>query len=95
MTTTVCRVSGSSRHLAPWYLALDPLVCVGRPLVLRRRVLVWWLCAGFGCSVGLTFPLGGSFVGVLLFCFQCRTAHAAMHGWSRVSLWLARRLEKA
>jgi len=53
--------------------------------VLRRRVLVWWLCAGVGCPVGLAFPLGGRRVGALLFCFQCRTARAARvrgHGLS-------------
>ena len=53
-TTALCRVSGSSRYLAlgdlvllalaPWYLALGSLVCVGRRLVLRVGVLVRVVC---------------------------------------------------
>jgi hypothetical protein len=47
---------------------------VGVPLVLRGRV------SALGCASGSAVS-PGSFVGVVLFCFQCRTAHAAMHGW--------------
>jgi len=52
--SAVCRVSGSSRYLAlgdlvllalaPWFLALGSLVCVGVRLVLRVGVLVRVVC---------------------------------------------------
>ena len=65
-------------------------MCVGRRLVLRVGVLVRWLCAGFGCSVGLAFPLGG-------YCFSfsaVQPTRQCMVG-ATASLWLVGRVEES